>query len=402
MAGYMTTPEEVGIYSRTMVNLFDELDFIGVSSMWQSFFGRIESGSVTHFSPDKNVVDIDIIRGNEQITALIPRGTVSRPLGGTQKNPEVTRFTSFNRTFPLLEDETDIDALQIQNRQAGMDANSPQTQFDNMRNLAFRGNKEMVRRATRTFEYLASQSILTGKMPAIIGTVDNDLIYDFRRNANLIFSAATPWSTTSADGFGDIDNGWRLIRQYGKVSADGAIFGRTSVKEFQALTDTKDKADNRRYNVIRTGPDTQVPRRFQHLIDSGATAYGTMFTPEGHQIWMFTYEDIYDDLTGTSTEYMPAEKVVLFHSGARCDRYFGPPEKLPMLSSDRQFYTEMFGFPSDMPAVPNIKNQGAVLRPDMFYFDAYRSNDKKKVTLRMQAAPVYATTMTDAFAVIST
>lgn len=403
MAGYMTTPLSVDTYSRTMVNLFDEKDYVNVSTMWQSFFGRPETGAVTHFSPDKNLVDIDIIRANERIAALVPRGTVSRPLGGTQKNTEVTRYTNFNRMFPLAEDETDIDAIQVQNRQAGSQPYENQTRFDNMRMLASRGNKEMVRKTVRTFEYLASQSILTGQMPAIIGTSDTDLIYDFRRNSNLTFNATTVWSNTAADALADIDNAWSLIRQYGKVSADGMILGSTSMTEFLKLTDVIAKADNRRFELIMVNQAMPVPDKFNHLIAGGATARGRLLTPEGHEIWMFTYEDIYDNLSGTSTKYMPAGKVVVFSTQARCDRYFGPPEMLPMISQRRQFYQEMFGFSLDNPPMPpNVKNEGAVIRPDMFYFDAYPSGDYKKVTLRMQAAPIYATTMTDAFAVITT
>lgn len=403
MAGYMTTPLSVDTYSRTMVNLFDEKDYVGCSTMFQSFFGRPETGAVTHFSPDKNLVDIDIIRANERIMALVPRGTVSRPLGGTQKNTEVTRWTNFNRMFPLAEDETDIDALQIQNRQPGEQPYENQTRFDNMRILASRGNKEMVRKAIRTFEYLASQSILTGQMPAIIGTSDTDLIYDFRRNSNLTFNAATVWSNTAADALADIDKACKRIRQYGKVTADGTIIGQKSMTEFLKLTDVIAKADNRRFELIEVNQNMPVPEKFSHLVSAGATPRGRLRTPEGYELWMFTYIDIYDNLSGTSTKYMPDDKVVVFFSGARCDRYFGPPERLPILSTDRQFYQEMFGFSLDMPPMPpNIKNNGAVIRPDMFYFDSYRSNDKKKVTLRMQAAPIYATTMTDAFAVITT
>jgi len=33
----------------------------------------------------------------------------------------------------------------------------------------------------------------------------------------------------------------------------------------------------------------------------------------------------------------------------------------------------------------------------MFYCDAYPSGDKKKVTIRTQSAPIFATTQTDAF-----
>lgn len=403
MAGYLTTPLPVDPYSRSMVDMYDEKSIVGVSTAFQGFFGRPNTGAITLFSPDKNLVDIEIIRANERITALVPRGTVAKPLGGTQKNLKQTRWTQFNRSFPLAEDETDIDSNQILNRKPDENPYETKTRLDRMRWLASRGNQEMVRKTVRTFEYLAAQSILTGKMPAIIGTTDTDLIYDFRRHADLFYTVPTAWSSTSADALKDLDTVWSRMRKKGKCSADGLVLSRTSMNEFLKLTDVKDKADNRRFEMIEINQNMPVPPRFAFLINGGMTARGRLRTPEGHEFWMFTYDDIFDDLSGTSTDYMTDEKVLMFWSGARCDRYFGPPEMLPIISQRRNFYMEMFGFSLDMPPMPpNIKNEGSVVRPDMFFFDAYPSADWKRVTLRMQAAPIYATTMTDAFAVLST
>jgi hypothetical protein len=66
-----------------------------------------------------------------------------------------------------------------------------------------------------------------------------------------------------------------------------------------------------------------------------------------------------------------------------------------------QFYAQMFGIsPSQPPMPPNVKNPGAVIRPEMFYCDAYASNDWTRVTIRTQSAPIFATTATDGFAVL--
>jgi len=53
------------------------------------------------------------------------------------------------------------------------------------------------------------------------------------------------------------------------------------------------------------------------------------------------------------------------------------------------------------PMPPNIKNQSAIISPAMFYSDAYKAQDDKKITIRTQAAPIYATTQTDAFVTFS-
>jgi hypothetical protein len=46
---------------------------------------------------------------------------------------------------------------------------------------------------------------------------------------------------------------------------------------------------------------------------------------------------------------------------------------------------------------PLVKNAGATVLAPAFYFDAYRSEDKKRVSVRTQSAPIFATTQTDAF-----
>ena len=92
--------------------------------------------------------------------------------------------------------------------------------------------------------------------------------------------------------------------------------------------------------------------------------------------------------------------MLLTSSGARFDRYFGPSEVLPQSSQQEAWMEEMFGFGSIGQLPPNVTNVDAIVSPAMFYFDAYPSNNNKQVTARMQAAPIFATTQTDAVVVL--
>jgi hypothetical protein len=49
---------------------------------------------------------------------------------------------------------------------------------------------------------------------------------------------------------------------------------------------------------------------------------------------------------------------------------------------------------------PKIVDAGGVLTPEAFYWDAYVSPDWKRLTIRGQHAPIFATTQTDAFVVL--
>jgi len=114
------TPNAVDTYSRMMDDLFDEKEIINVSTVWQAFFGKPgNGGSKTVYSPNSEVIDIDIMRGNERTAALIHRGTDSRHIGNLQRNTTTQNFSTFSRVFPFAEELGDISASQINKRMAG-------------------------------------------------------------------------------------------------------------------------------------------------------------------------------------------------------------------------------------------------------------------------------------------
>ncbi|MCK4819697.1 hypothetical protein KA005_28280, partial [bacterium] len=101
--------------------------------------------------------------------------------------------------------------------------------------------------------------------------------------------------------------------------------------------------------------------------------------------------------------YMPVDQCLVAASTARCDRYFGPSAVLPMTPSRIALYQEMFGFAPGMPPLPpNIKNPAATVTPAMFFNDAYVGENQTSVTIRTRTAPIFPTTQTDAFALLTT
>lgn len=394
--GNQTTPLAVDQYSRAMVEAFDDRQIIGVPTVFQAFFGRPETGGMTLFSPNANLVEIDILRGNERLAAMIHRGTNSRTVAG-QKNTNEQKFSSISRKYPLLEEEGDINADQLNFRMANENPYVQKTKLDRLRMLGLNHHMEHVRRMARTFEYLAAQSIIDGTMPAIIGTTNTDLLYDFYRLATHIVTVGTAWDA-SGDILGDIDGGCDLIRQDGHVMPDMIIFGKDVVDPFIKDTTVAAVADNRRFELIEVSTNNPVPAKYARFVESGAIPRGRLRTPAGYELWMFSYIDSYDNASGTTTPYLPVDQAVLAYSGARCDRYFGPSEVLPMTPQRSAWYNDIFGFnPMAVPMPPKIKGAGDIIRPEMFYFDAYAGENHKTLTIRSQAAPIFATTQTDAF-----
>jgi hypothetical protein len=395
----MITPNVSDNYSRYMDELFDEKEIINVSTVWQSFFGRpANSGSKTIYSPDSEVVEIDVMRANERVAALIHRGTDSRHLN-LQKNTTTQNYTNFARVYPLAEELGDITATQILKKMAGENPYDQRAKAERMRLLAREHHLEHIRRYVRLFEILSGASLLTGMQPSLSLTDTNvDNWYDFRRNAAHLITPAVPWNDPAADILGDVDAGCRLLRVNGKVKPNCLFLGLNVASVFFNDTIIQNFADNRGFNIIFVNATNPAPSNLQPIVDGGATCRAQITTPEGNTFWVFTYSDVYTDDNGVAQYYMPLNSAFLAYYGARCDRYFGPSERLPILPTDRQVYQEMFGMNLDVPIIPSgVKSSGGIVDPAMFYCDAYRSNDGKKVTVRTQSAPIFATTQTDSF-----
>ena len=394
-------PQPTDSYSRLMTELFDEREVIGVSTGFLSIFGNPMNGSRTIYSPDSSVLDIDIIRGNEKTAALIPRGA-HQPVNNMQvKNAGDQNFTSFSRLYPLAEEESSITSDQLVRRLAGETVYQGMTRLDRMRLLAFNNHKEHARRFVRLFERLAAQSALTGKMDAILGTGNSELQYDFRRNAENTITVGTPWDNAAATIMSDIDVACDTIRKNGKITPDTIVLGGDAMDSAISNAAFQGKADNRRFELIEVGLGNPVPAKYQRMLDSGFAARGRLRTAQGYELWMFTYVDGYEAANGDFVPYMPKDKALVFSCSARADRYFGPGENMPHSSQRLDLMATTFGFtnPETLSMPEGIKNEG-LINPAMFYYDAYAHHNNKGVVCRTQAAPIFATTQTDAFCLL--
>ena len=395
----MLTPNSVDAYSRFMDELFDEKEVINVSTVWQQFFGKPgNGGSKTIYSPDSEVVDIDIMRGNERVAAMIHRGTDSRFLN-MMRNTSTQDYSSFSRVYPLCEELGDITASQINKRMAGENPYDAMSRFMRLRGLAREHHMEHIRRYVRLFEILAGLSLMGGQHPAILGSTNADNWYDFRRNAAQIVQPAVPWNQPGADILGDIDNAITILRQNGHVRPNVIFMGGDVCQVFLSDTVIQSFADITGYSFVRAGVDGYtLPSNLADLVDAGADVIGRLTTPRGRTLWIMTYDAVYTDEAGDAQPYLPLQTVFIAYYGARCDRYFGPAERLPITSVENAWYQEMFGMNMLAPVMPaNVKNPSGIVTPAMFYCDAYPAGDKKKVTIRTQSAPIFATTQTDAF-----
>lgn len=393
------SPLQMDFFSRYFANFFDEKAYIKERVAGQSFFGRPETGSFTIMSPNALDIDIDVVRGNEKIAALAPRGTVGKFIGTYHADEQIGQGTTFSRKFPLTEEVVNISSGQINARLPGEGPYEGLDKSARLRELSRRGYMELIRRHVRLQEYLAWQSLILGVQSAqnIADTTVN--IFDFRRNSANTPSLSHGWGNALGVPLTDIDALCDVLLGNGKLIPDFAIFGGTVMRYFQANAQISTNYANKLYfDLLQFGPDFQAGPEFSRFVAAGLIPYGRLRTPKGYSLTVFTYPWGYSNSSAAFTKYFDDTKVLIGSSQARADRFFGPSEQIEMTSQDQQKLMERFGFNAMVPPLPmNIEGDGNIILPQQFYVDSYESDDRKAVALRVQAAPIFATTQTDAF-----
>jgi Phage major capsid protein E len=386
-------------YSRFYQGLFDDRKMISVSKGFLSMFGNLESDdpSETHFIFDQEIFDIDIIRGDKTIGALVPRG-----ITGTISDDEIEteqQSTEFNRIFPLGQKTGYINAQKLSKRLAGERPYSVLTRTERLQILAAKQHLSKMRQLMGLQELLASLSVLEGKMPAMLDTTNPSLIYDFRRNTDNIITVAIDWvAATLAQILDNIDDGVDAGRENGKVVCDMLTLGRGVWTPLLLKTGIEKYFDLRRINQGTIDTNIDLPAKFNRFVGNGGLEpRGRLVTPKGAQLWLFSYNQHYERPKGVIKYFLPEDQAMITYSGARADRYFGPSEILPRISLDDIWYEEMFGFTPDTLPMPEQTPDGDIFNSMMYHFHAYPSEDKKTIRTETQVAPVYATTQTDAF-----
>lgn len=388
-------------YSRFFQMMFDNRNIISISKGFQAFFGDPETDdpSQTDFIFDQEVFDIDIIKGHKPVAVMIPRGIVT---GNIIDDPLETeqQFTEFNRTIPLAQATGFINAGKLTKRISGEPPYSNFTREQRLRILTGRQHMSKIRQHMALFELLASLSIMEGKMPAILGTSDPKLIYDFRREPGNIIDVTQDWvAATLAKVLADIDEISDAVSQHGKVNPDMFLIEREVWGPF-LLKDGLDKYFTPfGLNQGKISLSEPLPDRFQKFVGPGGFLFrGKLVTPQGRELHLFSYDQFYTEDEGATFKYfMPRGTALAAYSGARCDRVFGPGETLPITRVKTMWYEDMFGFtPSSLPMPENTPN-GNIFIPEMFHFHAYPSADESTIKTKTQTGPVFVPTQTDGF-----
>lgn len=397
---FKTAPAAADLYTRNQAPLFDQQALGPVPVGFQAFYGR--PGSQTIFSPDADVVSMDILRGNRKTAKLSPRNEIMRLLGPNQQSVNRGKSTNVARIFPLSIEQSDISAgMQRERIPNEPMENSGYTSARRLRYWSMKEHFEQVRRTIMMNERLAAQSILEGIQDGVMDTTNSLEQYDFYRNSDNSVTLGTQWTdVTNATPIGDLDDAGRIYQVNSFRRAEFCVFSSDTLEAYLKTDEIRNYADNRRYEMVQVSTTNPVPPKFNFMVEAGFTPWGLVKTYRGLTLWIFTYDAMWETDADVVTDYMPAGKVVMGSTQARADRMFGPSETFDEVPARDRFYQEMFGFsPGAAPMPPNIVVPG-VIDSRMFYFDAYPNQNWSSITTRTQCAPIFVPTETDAWLVI--
>jgi len=156
---------------------------------------------------------------------------------------------------------------------------------------------------------------------------DTTLVFDFARLAALqigTLGGSDAWTHADSDPLAKIDEWCELYAKNTGMVVTDLVFGGTAYRTF--LANTKVKAQMVNTSLIQTG--VVAPQG----VPDGARLVGSLY---GGALRMWTYHEWYDDPdnSGTTTEMIPAKKVMLCSNALRTELRHGG---IPSLSDESE------------------------------------------------------------------
>lgn len=373
-------------YTRFQAPVFSDLATIPVFTLFQTIFAAPTGRTI--ITPNAEVVDINIQRGNKKKAVYIPRGSDANNIGDALKRGLLAKYTSDAKIYPLIEEVSPVTSVMVAKPLAQEDPRNPLDRMTRQAALAMMEHREHMVRIIREMEFSASESLRTG-----LQTIQGGLQYDFyRRASHTVNVLPAVWSTsaTALPVTNLADAGTIIFRDGNRLPTD-AIMGEGSWENFLATTQVKELADKRRINHFSSDMAATAPAGYEAWVAAGAIFQGRVKAGNWN-LNLWTYPAIYDNDAGTQVQYMPDDQVVVMAKGARFDRLFGPADRLEI--SDDEFYSRQFGISLDAGVPASVTNSG-IFSSNMFHLDAYGGGNNKALNIRTQIAPIFPTIETD-------
>lgn len=319
-----------------------------------TFFVKKFFANVIEF--DTKHVDVDIFKGKRRVAAYVSR----RAQG--QKVDRIG-YTTYTYDPPYLKPKMITTADDLLTRMMG------ETIYGNNMGPEQRAREMMAKDMTeleaiisRAEELQAVQAIFDASVE-IHDEDGNDVVADisYPRDADLTIdltaTGKTPWDNSGVDIIADLRAWRRLCVQKSGVSSDILIMGSDAADTFWQNSDVRELLDNRRIDIGALVEEAQ---------ELGVVYIGNILGFDIYQV-----DEWYIPLgSSTETAIVPAKKVLVGSTLARCDKLYG--------------------------AIDDVENGLAAMAR---YPKTWIENDPSARILQLHSAPLLVPTQVDAFLV---
>jgi len=287
------------------INLLPLYEQMSTPTLFLSGFFQTTSASF-HSS---ETVEIDVIRTDEEVSVAIQDLTVGYRMNATDI------YTNKNFKPPIHKEAIALNSTDLIKRMPGQ---NPFQQPDFRANVIaklFTGMTKVEAKIKRAMEWQASQVLQTGVVTLVDGSGNTVYTIDYKPKSSHFPTVGTSWGSVGADPLADINSVAEVIRNDGLDDPDQLIMGSTAFIEFLKDDSVQAHYDNRR---IDQGTISNMQMRgnggnFRGVVEVGNYRY---------DIW--TYGGRFNHpQTGTKTQFLDTDKVIVRASSGRMDASFG-------------------------------------------------------------------------------
>lgn len=393
-----------------VTSFYDDLPKVKASTGYLSRWGK-GPGSITVRVNDALEFSMDIVRNKKVIATLFPRSHAEAMtnLGSNVKTRTGQTFQNVARDFPIIKLQAAVSHDEVMKYRLPGELAVKDTQSDGGALITKAGIelgrsvKVNMTSAVGRMELMASQALRLG-----IITLDDGSTYNFNRAAGNTNTVGTAWSNpTTATPFSDLSTHYTTVRRNGKGDPRALIFAGDAFNEFLETDEVKNSADNRDISFIRAGDPgslIQLPAA-DFIPDMEANGFSYMAYYKdirtGRKMYMFVYDEDYQNSAGTWVNIQPAGKVTFFDPDMRLDRFFGPRVRFNYETPEEQMIRRMFGIDGAIAMPENLGNGN--IESWMFHHDVMTNgSEKTSIAVESYTGPIYAPTEVDSAGELTT
>lgn len=380
---------------------YDDLQKIKASTGFLSLWGK-GSGSITVRVNDRLDFSMDIVRNKKKISQIFPRSNADsmQNVGGNAKTQTGQIFENVSRDFPIIKGFSNVSFDEVLRNRLPNELGITDT-MGTSKGLITKAGIELGRNVMveqgqqiNRMELMAAEALRTG----VITLDDGSTTYNFGRSTDNTNTLGTLWSNVAATGFNDLSVHYKKVQRNGKGDPRALIFAGNSFNAFTKLTEVKNSTDNRDIEFAKLGdpgfgllPRADFITRFEA---NGFSYMGYFKDPQtGKKMYMFVYDEEYQNAADTWTPFMPADKVLFMDPDMRLDRFFGPRIRFDFETPEERMVRNMLGINS-MLSLPTDLGAGTV-ESWMWHHDVIFNKNKTSFGIESYTGPLYAPTEVD-------